>query len=166
MEISTFQGPAAGEERLRQPRVVVHRLTDLHQGPSPFSSPEPKLEDYFVRNLEHSKPGTRTVTASESGSGFTLTLSRGRCGIISGRLTCGSGVTASSFTLVSRDFYHLFRTTQLFVPSDDLGEQPAHGLRGIDCVYSRQHPWRVDPSCSLYRFSTSRRCHTRICFRV
>ena len=58
-------------------------------------------------------PGTMNVTAS--GSGFTLTSRRGECGIISDKLTCGSGVTASVFTLVSRDCYHLFRITQLLI---------------------------------------------------
>ena len=45
-------------------------------------------------------PGKMTTTAS--GSGFTLTSSKGKCGIASGALTCGSGVTASVFTLVRR----------------------------------------------------------------
>ena len=67
-------------------------------------------------------PGTMTATASGSGSGFTLTSSRGNCGIVSGGLTCGISVTASVFTLVSCVCYHLFWMTQLFLPSDDLGE--------------------------------------------
>ena len=104
-----------------------------------------------------------TMTATASGSGFTLTSSRGMCGVISGGLTCGSSVTASVFTLVSRACYHLFRITQLFVPLDDLGEQQALDLRGVDCVHSRQYPQRVDSNCSLYWFRPCRRCHTRVC---
>jgi ribonuclease T2 len=54
-------------------------------------------------------PGRITVT--ESGSGFTLTSSKGKCGILSEKLTCGSNVTASVFTLVSRA---LLGHTQVF----------------------------------------------------
>ncbi|ETS78178.1 hypothetical protein PFICI_10240 [Pestalotiopsis fici W106-1] len=39
-----------------------------------------------------------TITATASGSGFTLKSSKGSCGIVSGVFTCGSGVTATVFT--------------------------------------------------------------------
>jgi len=40
-----------------------------------------------------------TFTAAASGSGFTLTSSKGKCGIVSGTFTCGTGVsTATTFT--------------------------------------------------------------------
>ncbi|KAJ8123965.1 hypothetical protein ONZ43_g204 [Nemania bipapillata] len=42
-----------------------------------------------------------TYTATASGSGFTLTSSKGTCGVVSGALTCGSGVSATVFTAVS-----------------------------------------------------------------
>jgi hypothetical protein len=38
-----------------------------------------------------------TYTATTSGSGFTLTTSKGNCGISGGQFTCGSGVTATVF---------------------------------------------------------------------
>lgn len=41
---------------------------------------------------------TFTATAA-TGAGFTLTSSKGSCGIVSGVLKCGSGVTASTFTV-------------------------------------------------------------------
>jgi ribonuclease T2 len=41
-----------------------------------------------------------TFTAATSGSGFSLTSSKGKCGVVSGTLTCGSSVTATSFTAV------------------------------------------------------------------
>ncbi|KAF2738288.1 ribonuclease T2 [Polyplosphaeria fusca] len=42
-----------------------------------------------------------TFTAASSGSGFSLTSSKGKCGVVSGVLTCGSGVTtATAFTNV------------------------------------------------------------------
>ncbi|KAI1267348.1 ribonuclease-like protein T2 [Xylariaceae sp. FL1019] len=41
-----------------------------------------------------------TFTATTSGSGFTLKTSKGTCGVSSGTLTCGSGVTATVFTTV------------------------------------------------------------------
>ncbi|KAJ4291177.1 Ribonuclease T2 precursor (RNase T2) [Kalmusia sp. IMI 367209] len=40
-----------------------------------------------------------TFTAATSGSGFTLTSSKGKCGVVSGAFTCGSSVsTATTFT--------------------------------------------------------------------
>ncbi|KAF2798235.1 ribonuclease M [Melanomma pulvis-pyrius CBS 109.77] len=43
-----------------------------------------------------------TFTAATSGSGFTLTSSKGKCGVVSGALVCGSSVTtATAFTAVS-----------------------------------------------------------------
>ncbi|KAI0102204.1 ribonuclease T2-like protein [Nemania sp. FL0031] len=42
-----------------------------------------------------------TYTATASGSGFTLTSSKGTCGVVSGAFTCGSGVSATVFTAVS-----------------------------------------------------------------
>ncbi|KAF2025522.1 ribonuclease T2 [Setomelanomma holmii] len=43
-----------------------------------------------------------TFTATSAGSGFTLTSSKGKCGIVGGALTCGSSVTtATSFTSAS-----------------------------------------------------------------
>ncbi|KAF2641272.1 ribonuclease M [Massarina eburnea CBS 473.64] len=40
-----------------------------------------------------------SFTATVSGSGFTLTSSKGKCGVVSGVLTCGSSVsTATAFT--------------------------------------------------------------------
>ncbi|KAI9743788.1 MAG: ribonuclease T2-like [Claussenomyces sp. TS43310] len=39
-----------------------------------------------------------TYTASASGSGFTLKSSKGTCGVVSGAISCGSGVTATVFT--------------------------------------------------------------------
>lgn len=39
-----------------------------------------------------------TITATASGSGFTLKSSKGSCGVVSGAFTCGSGVTATVFT--------------------------------------------------------------------
>ncbi|KAF2267628.1 ribonuclease T2 [Lojkania enalia] len=42
-----------------------------------------------------------TFTAATSGSGFTLTSSKGKCGVVSSVLTCGSGVsTATIFSAV------------------------------------------------------------------
>ncbi|KAJ3763953.1 ribonuclease Le37 [Lentinula raphanica] len=42
-----------------------------------------------------------TMTLAGSTSSFTMTSSKGSCGINGGELTCGSGVSASSFTAVS-----------------------------------------------------------------
>ncbi|KAI1178450.1 ribonuclease-like protein T2 [Nemania sp. FL0916] len=42
-----------------------------------------------------------TYTASASGSGFTLSSSKGTCGISGGAFTCGSGVSATVFTAKS-----------------------------------------------------------------
>ncbi|KZP14093.1 ribonuclease T2 [Athelia psychrophila] len=42
-----------------------------------------------------------TYTLSGTASSFTLTSSKGRCGIVSAAFTCGSGVTASSFSAVT-----------------------------------------------------------------
>ncbi|KAF2470361.1 ribonuclease T2 [Lindgomyces ingoldianus] len=42
-----------------------------------------------------------TFTSATSGSGFTLSSSKGKCGVVSGVLTCGSSVTATSFTAVN-----------------------------------------------------------------
>ncbi|KAF2121946.1 ribonuclease M [Lophiotrema nucula] len=42
-----------------------------------------------------------TFTAAASGSGFSLTSSKGKCGVVSGALSCGSGVTATAFTAVN-----------------------------------------------------------------
>jgi ribonuclease T2 len=39
-----------------------------------------------------------TITATASGSGFTLKSSKGACGIISGALSCGSGVSSTVFS--------------------------------------------------------------------
>jgi len=39
-----------------------------------------------------------TITATASGSGFTLKSSKGNCGIVSSSFTCASGVTATVFT--------------------------------------------------------------------
>ncbi|ORY67828.1 ribonuclease T2 [Pseudomassariella vexata] len=39
-----------------------------------------------------------TYTAAASGAGFTLKSSKGTCGVVSGAITCGSGVTATVFT--------------------------------------------------------------------
>lgn len=40
-----------------------------------------------------------TFTAASASSGFTLTSSKGKCGVVSGVLTCGSSVsTATAFT--------------------------------------------------------------------
>ncbi|KAH7419458.1 ribonuclease-like protein T2 [Cadophora sp. MPI-SDFR-AT-0126] len=39
-----------------------------------------------------------TITATASGSGFTLKSSKGNCGIVSSTFTCASGVTATVFT--------------------------------------------------------------------
>lgn len=39
-----------------------------------------------------------TFTAAASGDGFSLTSSKGNCGVVSGAFTCGSGVTATAFT--------------------------------------------------------------------
>lgn len=39
-----------------------------------------------------------TFTAAASGSGFTLHSSKGNCGIVSGALSCGSGVSSTVFT--------------------------------------------------------------------
>ncbi|KAI3318061.1 ribonuclease T2 [Xylariaceae sp. AK1471] len=41
-----------------------------------------------------------TYTATASGSGFTLTSSKGSCGVVSGAFTCASGVSATVFTAV------------------------------------------------------------------
>lgn len=38
-----------------------------------------------------------TYTATASGSGFTLTSSKGNCGIVSGQFECGSGVSLTTF---------------------------------------------------------------------
>ncbi|KZO93975.1 ribonuclease Le37 [Calocera viscosa TUFC12733] len=42
-----------------------------------------------------------TFTYSGSTSAFTMTSSKGKCGVQSGALTCGSGVTSGTFTAVS-----------------------------------------------------------------
>ncbi|KAI8945248.1 ribonuclease T2-like protein [Xylaria longipes] len=42
-----------------------------------------------------------TYTATASGSGFTLTSSKGNCGVVSGAFSCGSGVSATVFNAVS-----------------------------------------------------------------
>ncbi|CAA7264797.1 unnamed protein product [Cyclocybe aegerita] len=42
-----------------------------------------------------------TMTLSGTTSSFTMTSSRGNCGVSSGSLTCGSGVTATTFSAVS-----------------------------------------------------------------
>lgn len=42
-----------------------------------------------------------TYTLSGSASGFTMSTSKGNCAVSSGSLTCGSGVSASTFTAVS-----------------------------------------------------------------
>ncbi|KAI0184539.1 ribonuclease T2-like protein [Xylaria flabelliformis] len=42
-----------------------------------------------------------TYTATPSGSGFTLTSSKGNCGVVSGSFTCASGVSATVFNAVS-----------------------------------------------------------------
>ncbi|KAI1747980.1 ribonuclease T2-like protein [Xylaria castorea] len=42
-----------------------------------------------------------TYTATPSGSGFTLTSSKGNCGVVSGAFTCASGVSATVFSAVS-----------------------------------------------------------------
>ncbi|KAI0555600.1 ribonuclease T2-like protein [Xylaria curta] len=42
-----------------------------------------------------------TYTATPSGSGFTLTSSKGNCGVVSGTFTCASGVSATVFNAVS-----------------------------------------------------------------
>ncbi|KAJ4392269.1 Ribonuclease T2 precursor (RNase T2) [Gnomoniopsis smithogilvyi] len=42
-----------------------------------------------------------TFTATASGSGFTLKTSKGSCGVVSGAISCASGVTASVFTTVN-----------------------------------------------------------------
>ncbi|KZT54778.1 ribonuclease Le37 [Calocera cornea HHB12733] len=42
-----------------------------------------------------------TFTYSGSASGFTMTSSKGECGVLSGALTCGSGVSSSTFTAVT-----------------------------------------------------------------
>jgi len=39
-----------------------------------------------------------TISATASGSGFTLKSSKGNCGVVSGKFTCGSGVTGTVFT--------------------------------------------------------------------
>ncbi|KAK5637365.1 hypothetical protein RRF57_013077 [Xylaria bambusicola] len=41
------------------------------------------------------------LTRSPLGSGFTLSSSKGSCGIVSGAFTCGSGVSATVFNAVS-----------------------------------------------------------------
>ncbi|TGJ87193.1 hypothetical protein E0Z10_g1606 [Xylaria hypoxylon] len=41
-----------------------------------------------------------TYTATASGSGFTLSSSKGSCGVVSGAFTCASGVSATVFTAV------------------------------------------------------------------
>ncbi|KAI5777180.1 ribonuclease-like protein T2 [Geopyxis carbonaria] len=40
-----------------------------------------------------------TYTAAASGSGFTLTSSKGPCGVVGGKFTCASGTSAAVFTL-------------------------------------------------------------------
>lgn len=42
-----------------------------------------------------------TYTFSGTASSFTMTTSKGSCGVSSGALTCGSGVTASTFSAVT-----------------------------------------------------------------
>ncbi|KAJ4474301.1 ribonuclease Le37 [Lentinula aciculospora] len=42
-----------------------------------------------------------TMTLAGSTSSFTMTSSKGSCGVSGGELTCGSGVSATSFTAVS-----------------------------------------------------------------
>lgn len=39
-----------------------------------------------------------TITATASGSGFTLKSSKGNCGVASGKFVCGSGVSSTVFT--------------------------------------------------------------------
>lgn len=42
-----------------------------------------------------------TMTISGTPGGFTMFSSKGNCGVSSGKLTCGSGVTSSTFTAVT-----------------------------------------------------------------
>ncbi|KAI0094445.1 ribonuclease T2 [Irpex rosettiformis] len=42
-----------------------------------------------------------TYTLSGSTSSFTMTTSKGSCGVVSGQLECGSGISATSFSAVS-----------------------------------------------------------------
>ncbi|KAF8823460.1 hypothetical protein HHX47_DHR10000085 [Lentinula edodes] len=42
-----------------------------------------------------------TMTLAGSTSSFTMTSSKGSCGVSGGELTCGSGVSATSFTAIS-----------------------------------------------------------------
>lgn len=44
-----------------------------------------------------------TYTLSGSSSSFTMSTSKGNCGVSSGQLTCGSGVSSSTFSSVSHD---------------------------------------------------------------
>lgn len=52
-----------------------------------------------------------TFTAADSGDGFTLSSSKGKCGISDGELTCGSSVTATVFTAQDGDLAYDGKTT-------------------------------------------------------
>ncbi|KAI9753692.1 MAG: hypothetical protein M4579_005044 [Chaenotheca gracillima] len=51
-----------------------------------------------------------TFKAKAAGSGFTLTSSKGNCGIVSGAFTCGSGVTLTTFTSSNGDLAYSGKT--------------------------------------------------------
>lgn len=50
-------------------------------------------------------PATFTITPS--GSGFTLTTSKGPCSVVSGQFKCGSGITAAIFGSVGSPYYYV-----------------------------------------------------------
>lgn len=49
----------------------------------------------------YTKGTCATYTATPSGSGFTLTSSKGACGIVANEFKCGTGVTSTTFTASS-----------------------------------------------------------------
>lgn len=85
-------------------------------GPAPTGTSTPGTpfsgKGYLNVNVSGSKKGCiisggtwyttgtcASFTAASSGSGFTLTSSKGKCGVVSGVFTCGSSVsTATAFT--------------------------------------------------------------------
>ena len=67
-----------------------------------------------------------STNGSTSGSGFTLTSSKGSCAIVSGALTCGSSVSSPTvFTVSQRPFHH--QTSCRLYPADDVTSQNVGG---------------------------------------
>lgn len=104
---------------------------------------------FFTVDLRFASHTSVTDHGDNLGSGFTLKTSKGSCGVVSGAISCASGVTASVFTVstwsctVSK--YYLYTN----LPSDckwTVGLQRSHEVLLQCCAY-----W-LDPSHSVYGF--------------